>query len=275
MESAAGIRAFDGAADLTGVMGATMESKSLDDLLNGEMEENETSLDDELGASGNVTTTMDIPRDEHGRFAPKTGVDEQPETAAETVPPTEGLPKDVYEPLRAVRDENKALKQQLEALQRQVQAPPAAPPPSIWEDEQGYAQHLREQTLRQADTLSRINASEMAARSQFSDFQEKYDLFNQMAQQNPALVQQAMTDPHPWAAAYKIAQNYQTMNELAAVNVDDLKAKIREQVMSEMQAQMPAQGRHVIPPTLTTERNVGSRSGPAWSGPTPLSQLLG
>lgn len=222
-------------------------------------------------------------RDEQGRFVStrlETGVEPTPEPEAEPVaevPPTEDkLPEDVYKPLRAVRDENKALKDQLEALNRQIQSlsqAPQEPVPTIWEDEQAWQTHFQQQTLRQADQLSRINASEMAARSQYPDFQEKYDQFNRMAAENPAIVQQAMADPHPWAKAYQIAQNALTMQELGATDLASMKAKLREELLAELQTQVPVTPVKA-PPTLTNERNVGSRSGPAWTGPPSLSDLL-
>lgn len=209
-------------------------------------------------------------RDEQGRFAPKTGVDTP---TGDAVPPTAGLPKEEYGALRAVRDENKALKDRLAALE-QAQPPkePTPPPPTLWEDEQGWAQHQQQVILQQADMLSRVNASEMAARSQHPDFQEKFELFNQMAAENPQLVKQAMTDPHPWAKAYQIANNYKQMQEMGATNLDELRAKIREELQAETQTQQFAQVG--ASPTLTNQRNVGARSGPAWSGPASLDQLL-
>lgn len=222
------------------------------------------------------------PRGPDGKFVakePETGVEPQPAGEADAGPPPDKLPKEEYGALRAIRDENKGLKSQLEALQQQfqqLQQPTPAPPPSMWEDEQGWQQHLQQRIMQQTDQLSRINASEMAARSQHPDFQEMFDLFNTMAAQNPAVVQQAMADPHPWGKAYQIAKNHKSMTELGAVDVADLEAKMREKIMAELQqGQTPVpQPQVTLPPTLTGERNVGTRSGPAWAGPTPLENML-
>ena len=132
---------------------------------------------------------------------------------------------------------------------------------------------MQRQVLAQADQLSRINASEMAARTQHPDFQEMYDLFNQMAAQNPAVVQQAMADPHPWGKAYQIAKSYNSMQELGAVDVNDLREKLKAEIMAELGG-APLPGKPAIPVSLTGERSVASRTGPAWSGPTPLGDLL-
>lgn len=251
------------------------EGTSLDSILNDEPATDvvEDTATDTVEGSGPV-------RDEHGRFAAKTGVETPADPVAETqdaVPPTDKLPKEDYKAIREEREKRQTLEKQLEALQTQIQQlqqpkEPPAPPPSLWEDEQGWQMHLQQQVLQQADQLSRINASEMAARAQHADFQEMFDLFNSMAGQNPNVVQQAMADPHPWGKAYQIAKSYKSMQELGAVDVNDLREKLKAELLSELQqgsAPVPT-----APPSLTGERSVASRSGPAWAGPKPLSELL-
>lgn len=252
------------------------ESTSLTDLLNDTPQgtvEAAPAVQEPVQEPEPTPPTEGPVRDEAGRFAAKSGVED-------AGPPPDKLPQDDYKAIREEREKRQALQAELEALKQQFQqsqAPkaPPAPPPSIWEDEQGWQQHQQQVILSQADQLSRINASEMAARSTHADFQEMYDLFNSMAGQNPAVVQQAMADPHPWNAAYKIAKNYKTVQEIGAVDLADLEAKMRERLMAEMQQQAPMPtAAPSVPVSLTGERNVGSRSGPAWSGPTSLSDLL-
>lgn len=211
-------------------------------------------------------------RDDKGRFAAK-GV--EPET--DTVPPTDKLPKEDYKAIREEREKRQAAERRLEALEQQLQSlqtpqEPAAPPPTIWEDEQGWQQHLQQQVLQQADQLSRINASEMAARAQHTDFQEMFDLFNEMAAQNPSIVKQAMADPHPWGKAYQIAQNHKSMQELGAVSVADLEAKIEARLREEMAAKQPAP-----PPAIPTSLADAQSSRVAGQGvqPMTLQDILG
>jgi hypothetical protein len=241
---------------------------SLDDLLNGKAAE-PVQADAAPEPTPETVEAPDGPvRDDQGRFAAETGV--EPQETVEPVPPTDRLPQDEYKALREEREKRQRLEADIEALKQQLQPKePPPPPPSLWEDEKGWQDHQQQVILRQADQLSRINASEMAARGQFPDFQEKFDLFNQIAAENPAVVQQAMGDPHPWRKAYEIAKNHAEIKELGATNLDELKAKIREELMAEVQAKPVG-----VPPTLTGERNVGARSGPSWSGPKPLSELL-
>lgn len=214
------------------------------------------------------------PRDEHGRFAPK-GVEES------APPAPDKLPQDVYEPLKAVRVENKQLKERLadfEARLNQQQNPPA-PPPDMFETPEDWQQHFGGQVVstavQQATFAARLDMSEMMMRQANPDFDEMKEVFVGLMSENPVLQQQALADPHPWNKAYQIAKNHKAMQELGATDVQSLEAKIREKVLAEMQQQVPPVTRQGLPPTLAAEQNVGGRTGPAWAGPKPLSELLG
>lgn len=236
-------------------------------------------------AFGAEPATNDGPaRDEHGRFAAKeTGVEPAPEPAteptADTVPPTaDKLPPDTFKGLKEEREKRQNLERELQALREQIQSfqqpqEPPAPPPSVWEDEQAYGGHLVQTAVQQATLNAKLDMSEMMVRQANPDFEDMKAKFLQLAELNPSLRQQALSDPHPWNKAYQIAKNAAMVEELGSTDINALKAKLREEVMAEL-AQQPAP-RPGIPPTLTAERNVGARSGPTWSGPKSLSELLG
>lgn len=95
-------------------------------------------------------------------------------------------------------------------------------------------------------------------------------------------IQQVNASPNPWAAAVEWHRHTQTMSEIGsdpAAYKAKLAEEIRAQVMAELQqgqqqpdAQRPAPA---MPGNFATGRNVGSRAGPAWSGPSPLDDILG
>lgn len=214
---------------------------------------------------------------------PQTGVEPQPEPSeAEEAeagpPPADDAQKGLQAALSAERKKRQEIEAQVESLRREMQAKPAEPaqpPPSLWEDDQAWQQHFGgqvvSQAVQQATLNARLDMSEMMARQANPDFEEMKAEFVKMMQENPVLQQQALGDPHPWQKAYQIAKNARTMQELGATDIQTLEAKIRDQIMAEMQAQ-PAATR--IPPSLSTTRNVSSRNGPAWTGPKPLGDLL-
>jgi len=218
-------------------------------------------------------------RDEHGRFVSTKGV--EPGETPEPVPPTDKLPQEDYKAIREEREKRQRLESELEALRQTVQSlqqpqEPPAPPPSMWEDEQGWQQHFGQQIASQASINANLNTSEMLCRDKFDDFDDMKAKFIELARVNPAIADEARADPHPWRKAYQIAKNAASAAELGATNVEELKAKLREELLAEFQqGQTPLpNAQPLLPPTLTGERNVGGRSGPAWSGPPSLDQLL-
>lgn len=222
------------------------------------------------------------PRDEHGRFLPKeTGDTAEPETepTAEVPPTNQGLPPETFKGLKEEREKRQRLEAELEALKAQFQAAqqpkePPAPPPSVWEDEQAYGSHIVTAAVQQANLNAKLDMSEMLTRREKTDFEPMKAKFLQMAEMNPVLAQQALSDPDPWGKAYQIAKNAATMEELGATDLETLKAQLREQLLAEAAANVPISNNPTIPPSLTTARNVGARSGPGWSGPRPIEDLL-
>lgn len=226
------------------------------------------------------------PRDESGRFAKKgeeEGASPAPvETPQDDPPFDHAAVKGERNRRQAAEQERDNFRAELDALKQQFQQlqqprEPQAPPPSIWEDEQGWRDNFGAQVVQQASFNAALNLSEMLTRKEnAADFDEMKARFLSIAEQNPAVVQQALSDPDPWGKAYRIAKNAATMESLGATDLETLKAKMREEVMAELQqGQSPVpQAQVTLPPSLTGERNVGSRSGPAWAGPTPLKQML-
>ena len=249
----------------------TEEGTSLDTLLNGEPVATEVEAVE-------APQTTETPRDESGRFAAKGVEPPAVEPAAEPVPPTDKLPKEDYKAIREEREKRQALELELKALKEQFQAiqSPPEPAPTIWEDDQAWQQNFGSQVVQTAVQQATLNAkldmSEMMVRQANPDFEEVKAEFLSLAEQNPQLRAQALADPHPWNKAYQLAKNHRAMQELGATDLPTLEAKIRERIMSEMQGQVPA--RPTVPATLSQERNVGQRTGPTWTGPKSLSELL-
>lgn len=213
---------------------------NFEDIFSGETEAEDTP------AITPEPETIGQPRDESGKFAAKepTGVDEQ--ETANPVPPTDKLPQEDYKAIRDEREKRQRAEDRAAALEAQLaslQNPPTAPP-SIWDDDQGALQHVKQEAIaaavQQANFNSKLDMSEMMVRQANADFEEVKAEFLALAQANPTLVQQALADPHPWNKAYQIAKNHKAMQELGSVNVADMEAKLREKIMAEMQAQAPA-----------------------------------
>lgn len=232
------------------------------------------------GESTDAPITDDAPqsegpvRDESGRFAPKEKGEPQ---IAETVPPTDDEP---MIPLAAQKDERRKrqeAEQRIADLEKQIQAfqqpaEPAAPPPSVFEDEQAFGGHLVNTAVSQASLNARLDMSEMLASQNHEDFDAMKDKFLQMMAANPALQQQAMAAKHPWEKAYQLAKNAATMEELGATDLTTLEAKLREKITAEMAAQ-PAQQPN-LPASLADAQSSRSAATGAGQGPPSLQDIL-
>lgn len=267
-------------------------SENLDEILNGEPKTEVAEAAEEIHEpSPKVDPPSDRLRDEKGRFAPKeTGVETpaQPEAVpapAEAPPaPASQLPKDVYEPFKAIRDENKELKQRLAQIERSMTQSPAPAQPQqptadFWDDPHGYmsqqfnqfGQQLLQQ-WEQRQIHQRIDASEKQAKATHADYDEAYQAFEQAVQANPRLAYELAQSDNPGEFAYskgKAALAIQSVGSL-----DELKAQIRSELEAEIRAAAPAIP-PALPSTTAADGSVGARTGPAWSGPKPLASILG
>lgn len=266
-----------------------MESESLNEILSNEPEAETPAQLSETGEATNpiVDPPSGVLRDERGRFAPKeTGVEAAPAATATSeappAPPSGQLPQEEYSALRAVRDENKELKRQIAAIQRQMTQPapqPAPTPVDFWDDPQSFMDSRMNQlgqTLlqqwEQRETVRRLDASEKTARAKYTDYDEAFEAFEQAVQTNPQLAAQLAQADDPGEFAYRKGK---TAIEIQRVgSIDELKAQIRAELEAEARAAIGGQPRPVLPSTTAGDGSVGARSGPEWAGPKPLGQIL-
>lgn len=202
----------------------------------------ENILDDEpiaeeVAVAETVVETEGQPRGPDGKFAPKG------ETESASPAPVEKEPEFDHQAVigeRRRRQEAEARAAELEQRLAELQNPPA-PAPDLWENTEGWQQHFGGQVVstavQQATFQANLNMSEMMMRQNNPDFDDMKAVFLELMAENPTLQQQALADPHPWNKAYQIAKNHKTMQELGTVSVDEMKAKLREEIKAELAAQ--------------------------------------
>lgn len=245
----------------------------LDDILNG----NEAPKEPETPAVEPVAEVAQpkaetAARDEKGRFVQKGEQQAEPVAA-----PPAAEEKTV--PTKALQEERRK-RQELEQRLAEIEArqQPQQPPPSVWEDERGAFQHFGQEVVgtavQQATFNARLDMSEMMVRQAHADdFDEKKATFMQLMAEVPGLQQRALQDPHPWNFAYQYVTNHERMNELAAVNVGDLEAKIEARIRAELTAQ-PIAPLPAVPTSLADAQS----AKPSGSDPAPrlsLDDILG
>jgi len=208
-------------------------------------------------------------RDDKGRFAPK-GENAAPPAAEES---QHSIPPKALQEERRKRQELEARLAEYEArLNQQTQQPP----PTIWEDEQGWQQHFGGQVVNEAVQAATMNArldmSEMMVRQAHPDFEDKKAAFLELMRETPGLQQKALADPHPWQFAYNYVANHQRMQELSATNVAELEARLREQIRAELAAQAKPE-EAPVPTTLADAQS--ARGGSAVTvAPPSLDEIL-
>lgn len=243
----------------------------LDQVLNGEVSNDEPM--------GEPQVTEPVAQE------PVTEPEPQEQEPAEAAPPAakqeaKTVPLDALEAERKQRKDWKEralrLEGELAAYQRQQQ--------QAQQPEQEY-QPADPLEAVQAQVLNeRFNMSEMIARRDYQDLDEKLEVFSQAAAKNPALAAQLRTQPHPWDWMYKEAQKIQLMNDIGdnpASYREKLETELRAKLMAEIgqtqaaPAPTPAAAPAAqIPQSLATARSAGARSAPVWTGPSSLDSIL-
>jgi hypothetical protein len=150
--------------------------------------------------------------------------------------------------------------------------------PDVFEDQDGYTKYLSEQ-VSQATWQARVDLTQELMRDRHEDYDEKEALFLQMANENPALLQDPAFTRNPAKFAYDTAvkaqkfEQMQNVDEYEAKIKADLEAKIRKEIEAEYEgkAQGRAKKREAVMPTLT---NSGTPGGEADEGEESLGQLL-
>lgn len=199
---------------------------------------------------------------------------------------------------RAKRQERDAeiaeLRGQLNAFMQMQQAPkqppqPAAPPPDPYADPEGYAQH----TVREA-----ITPIERAMEEQRHEFSQVMAVEKHGQETVTAALQaisQARGTPNGEADFQRIMKARLPYQELVTWHKkqtaltrfgddpDAFEAQLRAKIMAEIQGAPPATPAQpgapaapapVMPSNLASARNVGTRTGPAWSGPASLTDIF-
>lgn len=273
-----------------------MDDTSLDSILNDEPTPETPAIETP------TPEQSERARDEHGRFVSASDPgDENPEAAT---PPTEAAPPAAPQdaepdriPVAALRDERQK-RQQLEEQLRQYEAyfasqqqpqpqPPAAPDPNEdfagwlnWRDQQ-IADQVEQRIMQrveqygsQVETSNLVKVTQALARQRHEDYDTVVSgPFMEAVASNPMLVEHLKQAEDPAIFAYNAGKQYEQAKQFgsnAPVSREAIEAEIREKIMAELNLSSTPKA----PSSLASERSVGSRSGPAWSGPTAIGDIL-
>ncbi|WP_186118278.1 hypothetical protein [Burkholderia gladioli] len=214
------------------------------------------------------------------------------EAAGTTAEPTGATPaheSGTMVPLKALEEERKGrqdwkekairFEEEIKHLRAQHSQPQVPSNP-----EQRQPQQM---SIEQALLNERMNVSEMMVRQQHGDaaVESMLETFQQAVAKNPALGAELAQQRHPWQWMYEQAQRMKAMEEIGS-DPAAYRQKLRDELLAELQAQQPAAthpeqpeapaapAAPALPRSLATARSAAPRTAPAWSGPTPLNDIL-
>lgn len=239
----------------------------------------------------------------HEATEPATGEDEA--NASETAPPAaqvdEPLDKKISAFQRKAEDETrkrqdyeKQLQEARTALaerdayiervrQWQAQQQQLGEQPEIDLLDPQQAQHFIASQLQPRLYETRVLLSQEMYRSAHTDYDEMEEIFAAQCDRDPSLKAKLLAHPVPAKFAYEEGKRLKLMQELS--DPDAYRAKLREEIMAELQSQQPPASQPVqtqakpVPQPPKSLAGVPSASRDPikhpWKGPTPLEQLLG
>lgn len=154
--------------------------------------------------------------------------------------------------------------------------------PSVFEDEEGAFSAVQT-SVEQRVTNELLQAGQAEAENAFGAelVQEASDWLLKAASESPSMAAQIKGVPTMFLhrKAVELYQAEQARAELS--DPDALKAKLREEVKAELEAERKAAEdekkrlRESIPKSLVGESSKGSLKGGNWGGPTPLKSIIG
>lgn len=155
--------------------------------------------------------------------------------------------------------------------------------PDFWNDPDGFVKGaltpIQQQMAEQREQFAQMLAEQQHGADVV---QGAVKALETELRSNPAasgVYQQIMAQRNPYTAVVEWHKRHQTQAEIGS-DPEAYKAKLREDLKAEILAELQgaqqeqAQAVPVMPSNLAGARNVGTRSGPAWSGPQPLNDIF-
>lgn len=254
-------------------------SRNIDDILKGEEPKDEP----EEVQTDKVEAEQPVTPEEPAKGEQEAKAEEVKEPAKVAPPATEDAPTVPRKALEDERRKRQELERRIEELSKPKDGQEKPQRPNLYENPDGYAQSIEQQT-EQRLLNERLNMSEQIARSALGD--ERVDAaleaFKEAAQSNPTLTAQLYSNPHP----YKFLVDWHGREQALAEVGSDLsayRARLRDELLAEIKGnlallgdefQAPVKPIPETPPASMSKRPSVGKTGQAWTGPTPLTDIL-
>lgn len=201
--------------------------------------------------------------------APETPEEPQPEVETKAEAKVEEKSERMV-PLEALIEERTRRKMLEERVQQQPAKEPE-PAPDVFDDPKGYQDYVDRQVSQRLEN-ERLNMSEEMARLHYGDdvVESAIEAAKSMS---PAAVTAIRQARNPYRELIKTYQAEQARAEIG--DPKKWKAEIKAQIRAELESELAVKQVRKAP-SLAADPNIGARTtGPAWSGPSPLTDLIG
>lgn len=138
-----------------------------------------------------------------------------------------------------------------------------------------------EQFGMQIQAIAKDNAITRFTEEKVNEAEQAFLTAAKSGRIDPADYQRVLGSPNRYAAAVQWHQRQQAQAEIGddpAAYKERLKAELRKELEAELNGgngqQQTQQRPAVMPSNFAAARNVGSRTGPAWSGPQPVDSIF-
>lgn len=258
-----------------------METTPLEDVLAGkEVVEQETP---EAEAEEQKPEEAEVVEESESEAAENTdeptGVTEEEPQKDE--PPSSKESKEV--PLVALldeRDKRKQLQAEIEEL-RKAQEKEEQKSVDFWENPQAALDQIESkyeekvESLKQEYLATRLADSITSASYRHKDYDQYREAFAKAAEQNNALVDQALQSGDPGEYIYNTGRQFAQLDS-AGGDIDSLREQIRQELMAEMahKDESKKQKLAAVPTPITDETSASTPQEKVEGGPTPLDNIF-
>lgn len=159
---------------------------------------------------------------------------------------------------RQKRQEREARIQELEAKLAEFEKPKDESAPDVFEDQEGYTNHLRTEFQQQL-SKAKLDIAREIMMDTHSDYAEVEQYVLEQLPKNPALKAELQQSTNVAKAVYEYGKKMQKFQEMKEFNPDEFEAKVRAKVEAEMKAKYEQQAQEAekaasLSPSLANAR---------------------
>lgn len=253
------------------------QSETLEDVLSGKEVVEPQTEEVEVEAQ-EPETDEPVAEPESDTAVEETADEPTGDVEPETEPPSVETTKEV--PLAAMldeRDKRKALQAELDRMKAE-QEKATEDKVDFWENPEAAINSVKEGLrgeFQQQLVAGRLELSMQIAKTYHDDYDTQLESFKTAAQENPALVDQALQSDHPGEYIYSVGKQFADLDSMGG-DLNAMRETIRNEERAKLMAEMKGKEDKLssVPQPITDEPSAAPPRQKAESGMEPLENIL-